>query len=96
MKLLHKLKAWHLRRALVRQRAENIASLKSGRAIAKRIKIEMAREIRLSVNQASPAFSRFAAPLPRKSSGRGNGGERQTNCQISAILRKIQFERRAV
>ena len=48
MKIIHKLKAWSIRRALIRQRAENIKTIRGCRRAAKRLRIELAREIRLS------------------------------------------------
>lgn len=48
MRTFHRLKAWALRRALVRQRAENIRGIRAGRRDAKRIKVELVRQTRLA------------------------------------------------
>jgi hypothetical protein len=95
MKIIHKIKAILLRRRLIRQRAENIASLRAGRRAAKAIRIELAREIRLSGSQ-KPAATLPGCPPARVSVKNGSPtAERQLNGRISSILSNLRFERRA-
>lgn len=96
MKIIHKIKASLLRRRLILQRAENIRSLRAGRAAARAIRRALARNLRLSVSETRPASKFFATlpPFSRKSKGETAAG--QLNGQISAILAKIpQLERTA-
>jgi hypothetical protein len=95
MKIIHRIKAAMLRRRLIRQRAENIRDLLAGRRAAKAIKIELAREIRLSGFQERSAIIEKNTALPSKSSGIGRTAGGALNGQISAILRKIHIERGA-
>ena len=89
MRILHRIKSAMLRRALIRQRAENIRNLRAGRTAAKRIKIEMVRNLRLAGSEKRPARESFAGFLSffRKSKGRIAAG--QSKGQESPFLAQI-------
>lgn len=89
MKLLHKLKAYSLRRALIRQRAQNISDLRSGRRSAALIRREMIRHSRLA-NPAKPA------PAPEDTAPRYPTGGGKTTGRMQAVLQSLpQLHRRA-
>ncbi len=96
VKIIHKLKAWSLRRQLVRQRAQNIADLRAGRTAARILRIRISREIRLAgvSNHAS-----YEARLPDVCVFREKGiapADGHLDGRISAIVRKMpKFVRRA-
>lgn len=96
MKILHKFKAWSLRRQLVRQRAQNIADIRAGRTLARVLKIRLAREIRLA---GALECARSEARLPDVCLFREKGittAPAPSKGQISAIVRKMpKLERRA-
>lgn len=95
MKIIHKIKAILLRRRLIRQRAENIRNLRTGRRAAKAIKIELAREIRLSGLLKCPAVKQFDACALSERLGRGRTAKNATESRFSSILSNLRFERRA-
>lgn len=93
MKLLHKIKFSMLRRALVRQRAQNIADIRAGRAAARRIRREMVRNLRLANIENRPASEHHTA---QKSPNRGNRVRTAAagfDGRLSPILEQVRFER---
>lgn len=89
MKILHKIKAVMLRRALIRQRAANIRGIRAGRAAARAIRRELVRNLRLAGSETRPNFASFAGFLPffRKSKGMVAVG--QSKGQESPFLPQI-------
>lgn len=96
MKLFHRLQAWRLRRKLVRQRAQNIADLRAGRAIARDLAARLAREKRLS-RFSEPASAKPTRPaMTSKPSGQGSDSGQGKIGRIPAILAQMpKMERRA-
>lgn len=86
MKIIHRIKALFLRRRLVRQRAENIKDLRAGRRAAKSIKVELARETRLSGIQEHPAKIQKNTAMPFHEFGKGNMAPKRSEGRISSIL----------
>ena len=63
MRIIHAIKAAMLRRALIRQRAENIRGIRAGRAAARAIRRALVRNLRLAGSERQPASEQNAGFL---------------------------------
>jgi hypothetical protein len=90
MKLYYRIKAVMALRALIRQRAENIRTLRAGRREAKRLKIAFVRFSRLAGSETPSNFASFALFLPFSRKSKGLTAPGQSKGQESPFLAQIE------
>ena len=104
MKLFYRIKAVKLRKALIRQRAENIRDIRAGRRAARLIKRDLARYSRLvgsdkraGSEPKAPFLPRALALLPLPTARAAEPAEDAGTMagKMAAILGRISFTRRA-